>query len=41
MNISMSFFIVGVVFSLAHNVLQLGEVADLKALTFNLSLNFI
>jgi hypothetical protein len=24
-----------------HNVLQLGEVADLEALTFNLALNFI
>ncbi len=26
---------------LAHNVLQLGEVADLEALTFNLALMFI
>jgi len=25
----------------AHNVLQLGEVADLEALTFNLAVNFI
>ena len=27
--------------SMAHNVLQLGEVADLEALTFNLALMFI
>jgi len=27
--------------SVATNVLQLGEVADLEALTFNLALNFI
>jgi hypothetical protein len=26
---------------ITHNVLQLGEVADLKALTFNLTLMFI
>jgi len=28
-------------FRVAGNVLQLGEVADFKALTFNLALNFI
>jgi hypothetical protein len=28
-------------FTLTHNVLQLGEVADLEALTFNLALMFI
>jgi hypothetical protein len=28
-------------FRVAHNVLQLGEVADFKALNFNLALNFI
>jgi len=28
-------------FKMAYNVLQLGEVADLKALTFNLTLMFI
>jgi len=27
--------------SIGHNVLQLGEVADLEALTFNLALMFI
>ena len=26
---------------MSHNVLQLGEVADLEALTFNLALNLI
>ena len=30
-----------VIFKLAHNVLQLGEVADLEALTFNLALMLI
>jgi hypothetical protein len=29
------------VFYIAHNGLQLGDVADLEALTFNLALNFI
>jgi hypothetical protein len=28
-------------FTMTANVLQLGEVADLEALTFNLALNFI
>jgi hypothetical protein len=28
-------------FYMTHNVSQLGEVADFKALTFNLALNFI
>jgi len=35
------FFCVVSVFTLAGNVLQLGEVADLEALTFNLALMFI
>jgi hypothetical protein len=30
-----------VIFLMLHNVLQLGEVADLEALTFNLALMFI